>query len=249
MQGDRKTALITGSGQNIGRGIANQLAKAGFNIVVNGSRNQAAADAVAEEVRTHGVEALVAMGNVGIKAEAEAVASAGIAHFGRIDILVNNAAIRPHAPFLETSETDWQRVMDVDMNAAVWLARQVIPGMVDNKWGRIISFSGMNAQRGYPGAAAVSVAKHAVWGLTKSLAVEFGPHGITANIISPGTFPPDGTDIDADARFAGLLAANPSGRLGTPDDIAGMITYLCSDVGGFVNGQMLQINGGVVLQY
>ncbi|NBW06171.1 MAG: SDR family NAD(P)-dependent oxidoreductase, partial [Alphaproteobacteria bacterium] len=158
MQGDRKTALITGSGQNIGRGIANQLAKAGFNIVVNGSRNQAAADAVAEEVRTHGVEALVAMGNVGIKAEAEAVASAGIAHFGRIDILVNNAAIRPHAPFLETSETDWQRVMDVDMNAAVWLARQVIPGMVDNGWGRIISFSGMNAQRGYPGAAAVSVA-------------------------------------------------------------------------------------------
>jgi 3-oxoacyl-[acyl-carrier protein] reductase len=249
MNGNRKTALITGSGQNIGRGIANHLAKAGFNVVVNGSLNRAAADAVADEVRAHGVEALVAMGNVGIKAEAEAVANAGIAHFGRIDILVNNAAVRPHEPFLDTSEADWQHVMDVDMNAAVWLARQVIPGMIDNGWGRIISFSGMNAQRGYLGAAAVSVAKHGVWGLTKALAVEFGPKGITANIISPGTFPPDGTNIDANKTFAALLAANPSGRLGTPDDIAGMITYLCSDTGGFVNGQMLQINGGVVMQF
>jgi 3-oxoacyl-[acyl-carrier protein] reductase len=162
---------------------------------------------------------------------------------------VNNAAVRPHEPFLDTSEADWQHVMDVDMNAAVWLARQVIPGMIDNGWGRIISFSGMNAQRGYLGAAAVSVAKHGVWGLTKALAVEFGPKGITANIISPGTFPPDGTNIDANKNFAALLAANPSGRLGTPDDIAGMITYLCSDTGGFVNGQMLQINGGVVMQF
>ena len=249
MHRDRKTALITGSGQNIGRGIANQLAQAGFNIIVNGSRNRDAAEAVAAEVREHGVDALVAMGNVGIKAEAEAVAKAGIDHFGRIDVLVNNAAIRPHGPFLEVSEDEWQQVMDVDLNAAIWLSRMILPGMIANGWGRIISFSGMNAQRGYPGASAVSVAKHAVWGLTKAFAVEFGANGITANIIAPGTFPAHHVDIATDAKFSALLKANPSGRLGNAEDIGGMAAYLCSENGGFVNGQMLQINGGVVMQF
>ena len=249
MSSGKKTALITGSGQNIGRGIANQLALAGFNIIVNGSRNQEAAEAVAAEVRAHGVEALVAMGNVGIKAEAEAIASAGLDHFGRIDVLVNNAAIRPHEPFLEMRDDAWQKVMDVDLNAAIWLSRVILPGMIDNGWGRIISFSGMNAQRGYPGASAVSVAKHAVWGLTKALAVEFGTKGVTANIISPGTFPPNDADIKSDAKFSALLKANPSGRLGRTEDIGGMVAYLCSENGGFVNGQMLQINGGVVMQF
>jgi len=121
--------------------------------------------------------------------------------------------------------------------------------MIANGWGRIISFSGMNAQRGYPGASAVSVAKHAVWGLTKAFAVEFGANGITANIIAPGTFPADHVDIAMDAKFSALLKANPSGRLGNAEDIGGMVAYLCSENGGFVNGQMLQINGGVVMQF
>jgi 3-oxoacyl-[acyl-carrier protein] reductase len=104
MQTDRKTALITGSGQNIGRGIAHHLAAAGFNIIINGSSNRDAAESVADEVRAHGVTVLVVMGNVGNKTEAETVAKTGIAHFGAIDVLVNNAAIRPHAAFLETSD-------------------------------------------------------------------------------------------------------------------------------------------------
>ena len=249
MQTDRKTALITGSGQNIGRGIAHHLAAASFNIIINGSSNRDAAETVADEVRAHGVTALVVMGNVGNKTEAETIAKTGIAHFGAIDVLVNNAAIRPHAAFLETSDEDWQKILDVDLNAAVWLSRMVLPGMVSNGWGRIISFSGMNAQRGYPGASAVSVAKHAVWGLTKALAVEFGPSGVTANIISPGTFPGDDPAKASDPKFTKLLNENPTRRLGTTDDIGGMISYLCSDHGGFVNGQMLQINGGVVMQF
>ena len=249
MSSGSKTALITGSGQNIGRGIANQLARAGFNIIVNGSRSQDAAEAVAAEVRAHGVEALVAMGNVGIKAEAKALAKAGLDHFGKIDVLVNNAAIRPHSPFLDMNDDEWQKVMDVDLNAAIWLSRMILPGMIDNDWGRIISFSGMNAQRGYPGASAVSVAKHAVWGLTKAFAVEFGTNGVTANIISPGTFPPNDVDIANDTKYSALLKVNPSGRLGRSEDIGAMVAYLCSENGGFVNGQMLQINGGVVMQF
>ena len=107
----------------------------------------------------------------------------------------------------------------------------------------------MNAQRGYPGASVVSVSKHALWGLTKALAVEFGSKGITSNIISPGPFPPDGEDVAKSDKYQTLLTNNPSGRLGHPSDIGGMIAYLCSDNGGFVNGQMLQINGGTVVQF
>lgn len=245
----RKTALITGSGQNIGRGIAHELAKAGNNIVVNGSRNRDAAESVAEEARQLGAEATVVMGNVGIREEAELIVKSAVETFGGIDILVNNAAIRPHGPFLQIETDDWQNVINVNMNGPIWLARAALPFMLNNGWGRIVHFTGMNAQRGYPGAGFVSVSKHALWGLTKALAVEFGPSGITSNIISPGTFPPDDENSKASESYQLLLKNNPSGRLGKPSDIGGMIAYLCSENGGFVNGQMLQINGGVVMQY
>jgi len=249
MNKDTKTALITGSGQKIGRGIAHHLAAAGFNIIVNGSSDQEAAEKVASEVRAKGSTAMVAMGDVGDKAAAEQIVQAGLDQFGAIDVLVNNAAIRPHAPFLDISEAEWQRVMNVDLNAAIWLSRSVLPAMTHKGWGRIISFSGMNAQRGYPGASPVAVAKHAVWGLTKSLAAEFGPLGITANIISPGTFPGDDPATTDDPKFIKLRDENPVRRLGQPDDVGAMVGYLCSEHDGFVNGQMLQINGGVVTQY
>ena len=245
----RKTALITGSGQNIGRGIAHELAKAGNNIVVNGSKNRDAAESVAEEARQLGAEATVVMGNVGIREEAELIVKSTVEIFGGIDILINNAAIRPHGPFLQIETDDWQNVINVNMNGPIWLARAALPFMINNGWGRIVHFTGMNAQRGYPGAGFVSVSKHALWGLTKALAVEFGPSGITSNIISPGTFPPDDENSEASESYQLLLKNNPSGRLGKPSDIGGMIAYLCSENGGFVNGQMLQINGGVVMQY
>ena len=203
-------------------------------------------------MRALGVDASVAMGNIGVKQEAELIINKAVDAFGSIDILVNNAAIRPHGPFLEIENNEWQNVINVNMNGPIWLARAALPFMVKKGWGRVIHFTGMNAQRGYPGAGFVSVSKHALWGLTKALAVEFGPSGITSNIISPGTFPPDGADMDnpePNKNYQKLLKDNPSGRLGKPSDIGGMIAYLCSENGGFVNGQMLQINGGVVMQY
>ena len=157
MNKDTKTALITGSAKNIGRGIAHYLAAAGFNIIVNGSSDQEAAEKVASEVRAKGSTAMVAMGDVGDKAAAGQIVQAGLDQFGAIDVLVNNAAIRPHAPFLDISEAEWQRVMNVNLNAAIWVSRLVLPAMTHKGWGRIISFSGMNAERGYPGASPVAV--------------------------------------------------------------------------------------------
>lgn len=244
----RRTALVTGAGRNIGRAVALGLARDGHDVVVNGSSDRAAAESVAAEARALGVDALVCMGDVGHPDECARIAAEALAAFGTVDVLVNNAALRPQKPFLEVTPDDWRRVMAVDLEAAVWLAQAVLPGMVARGRGRIVSFTGMNAIHGYSGRAPVSAAKHGLWGLTKSLAKEFGPKGVTVNAISPGPIAPDskghGDDPSADAHRAGYVAKVPLGRMGTPDEIATVVRMLASDGGAYVNGQMLGVNGG-----
>src|SRR5262249_56922093 len=112
---------------------------------------------------------------------------------------VNSGGLRPNKPFLEMTEVEWRRVISVDLDAAVWLSRACLPGMVQKGWGRIVNFAGMNAIHGHAGRTPVSVAKHGVWGLTKALAMEFGPQGITTNTISPGPIAPDVEEKNASA--------------------------------------------------
>jgi 3-oxoacyl-[acyl-carrier protein] reductase len=135
----RRTALITGAGRNIGRAVALGLAEDGFNVVLNGSSDRAACDGVAEQARGFGVEAMVVMGDVGSAAECARIADEAIGRFGAVDVLVNNAALRPAKPFLEMSEDEWRRVIAVDMDAAVWLSRACLPGMLTRGWGRIVT--------------------------------------------------------------------------------------------------------------
>lgn len=240
----RRTALVTGSNKNIGRACVMQLAKAGYNVVVNGARDKDAAEAVAKAARAAGVEALVAMGDVGRREECQRICQEAIAKFGSVDILVNNAAIRVDGRFLEISEEDWRYAMAVNFDAAFWTARACLPGMIGKGWGRIINFAGMNAIHGYNGRAHVSASKHAAWGLTKALAKEFGPKGITTNIVSPGPIMGEAQDkVQAD-HIAPMKARVPLGRLGTPDEVAAAVSLLASDQGGFINGQMIQVNGG-----
>lgn len=239
-----RTALITGSGKNIGRACALALAADGVNVVVNGSSDEAACAAVADEARALGVQAEVAMGDVGKEADAREIAQQAIQHFGAVDILVNNAAIRPSSPFLEMSDEEWTRVLNTNFQAAFWLARACLPGMVDKGWGRIVNFAGMNAIHGYNGRAHVSASKHAAWGLTKALAMEFGPKGITANIISPGPIAGERNDPAMAAHIEEMAARVPVGRLGTGDEVAAACSMLASDKGAFINGQMIQVNGG-----
>ena len=242
-----RTALITGSGRNIGRAIALELAASGCNVILNGSSNRAACEIVARDIESRGARAFIAMGDVGVCNQALAIAESGIREFGHIDVLVNNAAIRPSFDLLNDEEADFQRIMNVNFQAAWWLTRACLPGMVDNGWGRIINFTGMNAQKGYTGKSAVSISKHAAWGLTKSIAMEYAKYGITANIISPGTIVGDDEDPASSERYKYLKQHNPVARLGSPMDIAGMVGYLVSEPAGFVNGQLLQVNGGVVV--
>lgn len=243
MTGPRRTALITGAGQNIGRAIALRLAADGFNLVINGRTKGVTCEDTAEAARGRGVEALVAMGDVGTAEDAAALAEAGMARFGRIDVVVHNAAIRPAAPFLEMDEAEWRRVLDVNLTGAFWLARACLPGMLEAGWGRIVTFAGMNAIQGYSGRAHVSVSKHGAWGLAKALAKEFGPQGITANCVSPGPIRSDHDDPAMTAHIESQVAKIPAGRLGEPDEVAAAVALLASDEGAFINGQLIQVNG------
>ncbi|MDB5414032.1 MAG: 3-oxoacyl-[acyl-carrier protein] reductase [Rubritepida sp.] len=240
----RQVALITGAGRNIGRAVAIGLAGDGLDVVINGSADRAAAEAVAAEARSLGVQALVAMGDVGSRDECVRIAAEALAAFGRVDVLVNNAALRPQKPFLEIGAADWARVMAVDLEAAVWLSQALLPGMVDRGWGRIVNFTGMNAIQGYSGRAPVSVAKHGIWGLTKSLAKEFGSKGVTVNAISPGPIAADDDEPGVHTHRHDSIPKVPVGRMGTPAEVAAVVRMLVGEGGAYVNGQMLQVNGG-----
>ena len=241
----KRAALVTGGGRNIGRACVLGLAADGFNIAINGSSDRAACEKVAKEARKLGAKTLVVMGDVGKPEECKRIAAAAIKEFGAVDVLVNNAALRPNRPFLEMSEAEWRRVISVDLDAAVWLSRACLPGMVRKGWGRIVNFAGMNAIHGHAGRAPVSVAKHGVWGLTKALAMEFGPKGITANTISPGPIAPDVEEKNASAQARQQTVAKvPLGRMGTPVEVAAAARLLISEGGAYINGQMIQVNGG-----
>jgi len=241
----RRTALITGAGRNIGRACVLGLAEDGFNVAINGSSDRAACEKVAKEARKLGAEVLIVMGDVGKPEDCKKIADEAIKKFGTVDVLINNAALRPNKPFLEMSEADWQRVISVDLNAAVWLSRACLPGMLKKGWGRIVNFTGMNAIHGHAGRAPVSVAKHGVWGLTKALAMEFGPKNITTNAISPGPIAPDSEETNASSQARQqTLAKVPLGRMGTPIEVAAAARLLVSEAGAYINGQMIQVNGG-----
>lgn len=235
-----KTAFVSGSGQNIGRAIALRLAELGCTVVVNGSSNAQACEETAARIRATGAEALVAMGDMARPEDVARISAAALDRFGAIDILVNNAARRPHKPFLEMTEDDWHGVVDVALTGAYRTARAFLPGMVDRKWGRIINFAGMKAMRGYFEGAPISAAKHGVWGLTKALSTEFAPHGITANVISPGQIRDETATADDPKRTATI----PAGFMGRPDDIASVAAFLATPEARFVTGQMIAVNGG-----
>jgi 3-oxoacyl-[acyl-carrier protein] reductase len=247
MSEQRRTALITGSGRNIGRAIALALASDGLNVVINGSSRRELCDLVAEEARALGVEAAVIMADVGDKESVGRMAEAAFEQFGRVDVLVNNAAIRPRKPFLEISEGDWDLVFDTNLKSLMRLSQAFLPAMIDQGWGRIIGFTGMNAIKGHDGRAHGSAVKHAVWGLVKSMAAEFGAQGVTVNAISPGPILGDRDSQEKADQVAGDLKYIPIGRLGAPEEVAAVASMLVSDRGAFVNGQMIQVNGGAAM--
>jgi len=241
---DGKVALITGSGRNIGRATALKLAGEGAHIVVNARANEAEAEAVAREVRERGTKAIAVIADVAKKDEVDRMVSRAMSEFGRVDILINNAAIRPHKPFTEVTIADWERVRGVVLDGAIYCCKAVIEGMVENRYGRLLFFTGDGAFTGGSGRAHVSAAKMGLIGLARALASEFAPHNIRANVVSPGSID---TRRDNPEWYQGRVpnaSGIPLGRQGHVDEIAATCLFLVSDDGGFITGQTIHVNGG-----
>lgn len=241
-----KTAFISGAGRNIGRSIAIELARRRCNLVLNGLSNRKDCEETARLSREAGAPGiLVTLGNVGDRERMQAIASEALQAFGRVDIVINNAGIRPHTPFLKMRDEDWYHILDVNLGAAFHACRAFLPGMVEEGWGRIINITGKTSIEGYGGRVPVSVTKHGLLGMTKALAKEFGASGVTSNAISPGAVRRvDAVDAEMARRTASRVAEIPAGRIGEPEDIAALAGFLCSHQASFINGQMIASNGG-----
>ena len=239
-----RVALVTGSGRNIGRAIILKLAAEGANVVVNARSNQEEAESVAAEAAALGVESLAVVADVADEPQVGGMFAAAIERFGKVDILVSNAAIRPHKPFLELTLEDYERVRGVVLDGAFYCARAAIPSMKHNGSGRIVFLTGDGAWNGSAQRSHVSAAKMGVVGLARGLASEFAPDNIRVNVVSPGR-------IDTTRDLAWYPQQNmadtseiPLGRLGAVDDIAAACVFLVTDDCGFITGQTIHVNGG-----
>jgi len=239
-----KVALVTGSGRNIGRATVLKLAGEGAHVIVNARANQAEADAVVKEAEALGVKAMAIVADVASKDQVEAMAAQALSAFGRVDILINNAAIRPHKPFTEVTQAEWETVRGVVLDGAVYLTRALIEPMVAQKYGRILFFTGEGAFAGGGGRAHVSAAKMGLVGFARALASEFAPVNIRVNVVSPGSIDTQRANPEWYQGRTPNAAGIPLGRQGKPDEIAATCLFLVSDDGGFITGQTIHVNGG-----
>ncbi|HET7882134.1 MAG TPA: SDR family oxidoreductase, partial [Acetobacteraceae bacterium] len=228
----------------IGRATALTLAAEGAHVIVNARSNQAEADAVVREVKGLGVKAIAVIADVARKDQVEAMASKALSEFGRVDILINNAAIRPHKPFTELTQEDWEAVRGVVLDGALYLTRALIEPMVKNQYGRILFFTGEGAFVGGSGRAHVSAAKMGLVGFARGLASEFAPHNIRVNVVSPGSIDTLRANPEWYQGRTPNAAGIPLGRQGKPEEIAATCLFLVTDDGGFVTGQTIHVNGG-----
>jgi 2-hydroxycyclohexanecarboxyl-CoA dehydrogenase len=213
--------------------------------------DDAAAHAVADDLRARGAEALACRVDVADRASVDAAIGAVRNELGPVEILVTSAGITKFEPFLDITLESWNHVIEVNLTGTFQCVQAAIPDMVAAEWGRIVTISSSSAQRGSPRMAQYAASKGAVITLTKTLAREFAPHGITVNTIPPSAIE---TPMQHQAQADGHLPSNetmaksvPLGRLGTGDDIAAACVFLCSDEAGYITGQVLGVNGGSVL--
>jgi 3-oxoacyl-[acyl-carrier protein] reductase len=243
---DGRVALVTGSGRNIGRAVAEAFAAAGAKVVINGHSDRGAIEAVANGIHERGGEAIAVLADVARDDQVAAMVEQAVTTFGRLDILVSNVGIRRYRPFLEITPDEWNEVIGTNLSAAFYLTRHALPHMRANRRGRIIVVSGFDGFWGQVTHRAPNIAaKAGLHGLAKAIAREFGADGITANTVAPGAIDTvrDWTQYVHQPR-AQIEAEIPLKRLGHVDELAGACLFLASDAGGFVSGQVIHVNGG-----
>ena len=243
---DGKVAIVTGAGRNIGRAIALTLAEGGASIVVNARGNRAEAEAVAREIEAAGSRALVHIGDVADAAAVQAMADATVKAFGRIDILVNNAALRREKPFAEMSYAEWREIMDVTLDGTFHCVKACLPALRQSGAGTIVNIGGLSAHTGARDRAHVVTAKAGIVGFTRALAHDLASDGITVNCVVPGLIgTPRPKDRPEPAHH--LTHQTISGARGRPEDVAAAVLFLCGPGSRYVNGQAIHANGGAYL--
>jgi 3-oxoacyl-[acyl-carrier protein] reductase len=241
-----KVAIVTGAGRNIGRAIALALADGGASVLVNARSNRAEADAVAREVEALGRKALVHIGDVAEPQAVQAMADAALKHFGRVDILVNNAALRREKSFAEMSYAEWREIMDVTLDGTFHCVKACLPALKKSGAGTIVNIGGLSAHTGARDRAHVVTAKAGIIGFTRALAHDLADDGITVNCVVPGLIgTPRPKDKPEPAHH--LTHQTITGERGRPEDVAATVRFLCGPGARYINGQAIHTNGGAYL--
>jgi acetoacetyl-CoA reductase len=234
-----RVALVTGGTRGIGRAIVERLCADGMKVAAGYSGND---EAAVECAKSLGV--MVVKGNVGNFADCQHAAEAVAKELGPIDVLVNNAGITRDGVFHKMTSEQWSEVIRVNMDSLFNMTRQVIEGMRDRGWGRVINISSINGQKGQMGQTNYSAAKAGMIGFTKALALENARKGVTVNCIAPGYIDTEMVQSVPEKVLEGIIAQIPVGRLGTGDEIADMVAFLAGERAGYVTGATLALNGG-----
>jgi 3-oxoacyl-[acyl-carrier protein] reductase len=241
-----KVAVVTGAGRNIGRAIALTLAEGGASVLVNARSNRTEAEAVAREVEAAGGKAIVHIGDVADTKSVQAMADAAVRQLGRIDILVNNAALRREKSFAEMDYAEWREILDVTLDGAFHCTKACLPSLRKSGQGTVVNIGGLSAHTGAKNRAHVVTAKAGIVGFTRALANDLAADGITVNCVVPGLI---GTPRPKDRpEPAHHLTHNTiTGARGKPEDVAAMVRFLCSPAARYITGQAIHANGGAFM--
>ncbi|MGA7993886.1 MAG: 3-oxoacyl-ACP reductase FabG [Bradyrhizobium sp.] len=241
-----RVAIVTGAGRNIGRAIALALAEAGAWIVVNARSNRGEAEGVAREIAARGGKALVHIGDVADAAAVQAMVDAATKQLGRLDILVNNAALRREKPFAEMSYAEWREIMDVTLDGTFHCVKACLPALKQSGSGTIVNIGGLSAHTGAKDRAHVVTAKAGIVGFTRALAHDLADDGITVNCVVPGLIgTPRPKDKPEPAHH--LVHQTITGARGRPEDVAAAVRFLCGPGARYITGQAIHSNGGAYL--
>lgn len=241
-------AIVTGSSRGIGAATAKTLSREKASVVVNYLTGVDMAEEVVKEIKGKGGNAIAFQADVTERKDAERLVRAAIKEFGQVDVLVNNAfRPMPSKPFLDLTWEECQDQIDRSLKAAFNCVQAVVPKMMERKSGKIINIVGVHVDRPVAGALAYTAAKSALIGFTRTIALELGPHGICVNMVSPGLTLTEGTKQMEESLRNAVVLGTPMGRLATPDDIAGTVLFLASDLASFITGSYFPVSGGYVM--
>lgn len=242
-----RTAIVTGSARGIGKAITMKLASYGANIVINDIPSSDCAEAACEEIKALGVDSIVVKGDVRNKEDVDALISAAMDKFGKIDIFVNNAGVTRDGLMIRMSEEDWDLVMDINLKGAFNCIKAVARPMMKQRSGSIINIASIVGVMGNAGQANYVASKAGLIGLTKTTAKEFASRGIRCNAVAPGFIRSAMTDVLTDDVKKKYFESIPLGRFGETDNIADVVAFLASDMSQYVTGQTINVDGGLVM--